>query len=708
MLTVGIDLGTTNSAVAYVNEHGQPEVIPNDSGKPITPSVICFKDGVAVIGEEAKELQELGLYPVAAFFKRQIGDNLFIFHADDKDYSAIELSAMLLGKLIKDAENHLGESIENAVITVPAYFRDPERKATINAGNLAGINVLQVINEPTAAAIAYGLKDINKKSHILVYDLGGGTFDVTLLKYEQALIRVLNSDGDHRLGGKDWDDRIIEYLASQFQDEYGSDPLEDTESLAELLVKAEQAKKKLTSFNKTLIAISYDDHKGRYELNRQVFAEITADLMERTMSMTTQVIEDIHLTLSDINGVLLVGGSTRMPMVHDFIKQTLGLTPMIGVNVDEAVTLGAAIVAHEKKNQTSQQKVFALAGRVKTIDITNHSLGMIAINQDRSAYINSIILPKNATIPCHDTRPYQHRTRRNTDNQLEIYMTQCETEDPADAVYLGCYMIDKIPHGEKGMVIIDVGYHYDESGTVQVDAKERTSQQVLNVKIKALPDDIPARFMGTPEAQSTEHVDCYLVFDLSGSMSGRPIKEAKKAGLAFLNQTDLSHCSIGIIGVSDSVKTKLKASQNAKKIKKIIDRLKVGETGITNDAHPFDELITLFSTSEGRHIGIILADGAWHCQKKAIKVAKSCHKQDIEIIAVGFGSADREFLNAIASSPEDALFTTMHELSDTFSSIAQVLTENSGAITLPDDNQLLKNKPVKKRSISLFSKLKRS
>lgn len=248
-VAIGIDLGTTNSAISYINQHGKPSIIHNDIGKTITPSVICFKDGEQIIGDEAKELQALGMYSVAAYFKRQMGDDLFIFHADGVDYSASDLSTILLKKIKQDAETSLKQEVSNAVITVPAYFRDRERNATIEAGKAAGINVIQVINEPTAAAVAYGLNKSKGMQTILVYDLGGGTFDVTLLEFEKDCIRVKNSNGDHQLGGKDWDDRVIEHLATKFQDEYGIDPLEDAESLADLLVQAEESKKDLTTLD---------------------------------------------------------------------------------------------------------------------------------------------------------------------------------------------------------------------------------------------------------------------------------------------------------------------------------------------------------------------------------------------------------------------------------------------------------------------------
>jgi len=669
-LSIGIDLGTTNSAIAYIDEHGKPTIIPNDLDDSITPSVICFKEGKQLIGEEAKEMQALGIYPVAAYFKRQMGDELFIFHADGTDYTATELSTILLKKLKQDAETHLNQTITDVVITVPAYFRDHERKATIEAGKAAGLNVLQVINEPTAAAVAYGLNNTIAQQ-ILVYDLGGGTFDITLLELDKKQVKVKNSDGDHQLGGKDWDDRIIEYLATKFQEEYGLDPLEETESLADLLVQAEEAKKRLTSFEKTTISIIHEGKKGKYELERTIFEQITADLMERTMSMTMRVLEDMRLKPKQIDGVLLIGGSTRMSMVHKFIKNHFDKQPMIGINVDEAVALGAALIAGEQLNRNK----FALKGKTKTIDVTNHSLGMIAINQDQTAYINSIILPKNAEIPCQEMRPYQHCIRSKGENKLEIFMTQGESESPEDVAYLGCYVIQDIPYQKTGLAIIDISYYYDESGTVQVKAK--TQNNSLTIDVEKLPNDIPQRFMQTPEIQidEPEHVTAYLAFDLSGSMSGKPLETAKKAALGFLNNSDLSHCSIGIIAFSDTVKTKLKASQNARKIKNAINDLTECETGVCNEEHPFDEINNLMKRLDGRQFGIVLADGVWSNQNKAIKQAKNCHANNIDTIAIGFGGADKQFLKAIASSDEDSFYTSMERLVETFSTIAQVITK---------------------------------
>ncbi len=683
-LAVGIDLGTTNSAVARVDGDGRSVIVPNGLGETITPSVICFRGDEIKVGQEAKELQSAGEPQVAAFFKRQMGDPNFVCYADGRDHTATDLSALLIETLKREAEATLGQAITHAVVTVPAYFRNPEREATLEAGRRSGLEVLQVINEPTAAAVAYGLSNAGRKDGreqtLLVYDLGGGTFDVTLLRFGNGEIRVLTSDGDHELGGKDFDDRIVEFLASRFEAEFGCDPLDDLETLSDLLVRAEEVKKRLTSAESAPIAIVHQGERGRYTLSRNTFEQITDDLMERTVALSMKVLEDQDLTPEAVDGVLLVGGSTRMPMVHSFIRRTFGRPPMQGVHVDEAVALGAARVAAERMQETGNLRPHrSLGGVVRTVDVTNHSLGMIALNEDRSAYLNSLILPKNTPIPCCQTRPYQHRTRRCGDNLLEVFMTQGESESPAAVTYLGKYVLRDVPWSDGGVTVIDVEYRYDPSGTVELDGRVRSSGERLDLTIEPLPPDVPDRFLVPPE-ETVEaiHVTAYLAFDLSGSMSGEPLEEAQKAARSFLENTDLSHCSLGIIAFADRVAIKLKASQNGRKIRRAIDHLSIGEVGYGNSDQPFSKVRRLLAGVDEPKFVITLADGAWSHQAKAIRKARACHDQGIESIAIGFGGADRKFLAQVASSDEASFFTSMGGLVETFTNIAQVLTESQG------------------------------
>ncbi|HSK76729.1 MAG TPA: Hsp70 family protein [Thermoanaerobaculia bacterium] len=677
---VGIDLGTTNSAVAHVDADSRPVVLPNRFGEPITPSVVCFRDGQILVGQEAKELQAAGHPQVAAFFKRQMGVPNFIFYADGRDHTAVDLSALVLAALKRDAEAALQDKVTHAVITVPAYFRNPQREATIEAGRRAGLEVLQVVNEPTAAAIAYGVRGTEREQTLLVYDLGGGTFDVTLLRLSRGEIRILSSEGDHELGGKDWDDRIIEFLATRFEAELGCDPLEDLESFADLLVRAEEAKKRLSNTQSAPVSLVHAGRRGRYELDRATFERITADLMERTVALTRKVLDDQGIKPSQVDGTLLVGGSTRMPMVHDFLKRMFGKPPLQGVNVDEAVALGAALLAAERQQELRGTRPrFSLGGAAKTIDVTNHSLGMIALNEDRSAFVNSLILSKNTPIPCRETRPYQHRTRRTGENLLEVFMTQGESESPADVTYLGKYVLHGIPHGERSLAILDVEYTYDASGTVQVTGRVRPGGQELKITVEPLPPDVPARFLKKPEETvETVHVTAYLAFDLSGSMKGDPLSEAKKAARSFLRNTDLNHCSLGIIAFADEVHVKQEATQNAGAIERAIDRLTIGEAGYCNSAHPFDTVRSLLARADEPKFIITLADGVWGCQKEAIHSAHACREAGIESIAIGFGGADEKFLKAIASSDETSFFTSLGGLVETFTNIAQVLSASQG------------------------------
>ncbi len=673
---VGIDLGTTNSVVAIDSDQG-PRVLKNSEGRTITPSVLCFQDQEILIGAAAKAEQALGRWPVAAYFKRQMGDKEFIFPGGQKDYDATELSAILLRKLKQDAELALGEGIEQAVITVPAYFKDAERKATLEAGRKAGLKLLQVVNEPTAAAVAYGISRERGNQRLLVYDLGGGTFDITLLEVAEREIRVLTSDGDHQLGGKDWDDRIIEYVAEAFREEFGMDPLADAESLAELLILAEDAKKKLTESQSTTLTLRYEGKRGQYPFDRERFEQVTADLMERTIFLSRKVLEEQGFLPSQIDAVLLVGGSTRMPMVHRFIEREFGKPPLLGVNVDEAVALGAAVIASQHLNRPR----LYLGGALKTVDVTNHSLGMIAVNSAHTAYLNSIILAKNQVIPCENRRPFQIRTRATGANTIEIFLTQGESESPADVAYLGRHLIHEVPHRTSGPAVVDIQYRYDVSGTVAIDAFDRRSGKPLRITVEALPADVPARFLVAPSVPVVEHLTVYLAFDLSGSMSGDPLRQAKKAAKSFLANLDLGHCSLGVIGFSDSVETCLKACQNARTIEKALAGLSAGQTGYGNDGDPFNEISQLMRGVKGKKVALVLADGVWSHQKRAIAAAKTCHQQQIDVVAIGFGGADHSFLKAIASSDENSFFTSQNRLVETYSSIAQVLTESSGQAT---------------------------
>ena len=310
MVSIGIDLGTTYSVMAYIDESGEPKVIPNQEGRTLTPSVVSFNEESLIVGAEAKDEQRNGSSDIAAFFKRLMGDEYYLYEYNNKTYDTIDLSSLVLQKLKEDAEAYLGQTVKDAVITVPAYFNNFQREATLEAGKRAGFNVLSIVNEPTAAAIAYGFKEGSGNRNILVYDLGGGTFDVTIARVDETSIKVLSTDGDHNLGGKDFDDRLVLYVCEQFEKEYGLDPLEDEGILNEILASAEQAKVRLTNLRKTSISIVYKGCKGNYEVTKELMEELTRDLLERTWNLANVAVVNAHLNWYEIDNIILVGGST--------------------------------------------------------------------------------------------------------------------------------------------------------------------------------------------------------------------------------------------------------------------------------------------------------------------------------------------------------------------------------------------------------------
>ena len=701
---VGIDLGTTFSAVAAINRDGKPEVVLNRVGRPITPSVIYFGQEPPLVGDEAKEMSRLGDGLVAAFFKREMGNEGWRLEIKGKSYSAEDLSALLLGSLKEQAEARLGEKVQEAVITVPAYFEDARRQATMRAGQRAGLEVVGIINEPTAAALAFGMAQGTQTRHVLVYDLGGGTFDVTLLRVTPESIEVEGTDGDHHLGGKDWDDAIIQYLAAEFREKHGIDPVEDPAVLYDMLALAEKAKKELSARESTRLGLRCQGKQLTCELTRRSFEDLTVSLMERTQTLTEQVLTDARIAWTGLDGVLLVGGSTRMPMVERYVAAMSGKPGLHGVNVDEAVALGAAIKAAciLKERRRLGQRRFLAAGAAKTIkDVMSHSLGMVAVAADGTKYVNSIIIRRNRTIPCEETRPFELATRAGGDNVLEVYMTQGESETPQECTVLGKYVWRGVPHSATGKAALDVSYSYDSDGIAHVRARDKASGQSKDLAQEPLPEDM-AWLGRPPEKAGPGQATVYLAIDLSGSMRGGPLSEAKRAANNFVKQFNLKSVEVGLISFANTTQVNLTACREADAIQAGIEGWHVGDVGHGNLTHPFSTAFDLMA--EGRQPAqdglvpttrspraaqaeslrylIVLTDGAWCHQDAAVGAAIRCHEAGIRVIAVGFGTAKREFLKRIATSAEGSILTDLSGLSGALSSIAQVVSQGGTGLTI--------------------------
>ncbi len=491
---VGIDLGTTNSVVAVL-EGGEPTVIANAEGNRTTPSIVAFKSEEVLVGELAKRQAVTNPDNTVRSIKRHIGTN-WKESFEGKDYTPQEISARILQKLKRDAESYLGDDVTDAVITVPAYFNDAERQATKEAGQIAGLNVLRIINEPTAASLSYGLEN-NEDQKILVFDLGGGTFDVSILEISEGVFEVKSTSGDSKLGGDDWDQRVMDWLIEKFKSSTGIDLSNDKMAIQRVQEAAEKAKIELSSTSETEINLPFitaNDAGPQHlleKLSRSEFEKITADLVERTKEPVENALSDAGMKFSDIDHVILVGGSTRMPSVQQLVKSLTGKDPHKGVNPDEVVASGAAIQAGVLKGDVKD---------VLLLDVTPLTLGV-----ETKGGIMTKMIERNTTIPTKRSEVFS--TAENNQTQVEIHILQGEREMASGNKSLGRFTLTDIPAAMAGTPQIEVTFDIDANGIVNVNAKDLGTGKEQAITITggtALEDDEIERMIKDAEQHANE------------------------------------------------------------------------------------------------------------------------------------------------------------------------------------------------------------
>ncbi|MCB9743040.1 MAG: Hsp70 family protein [Alphaproteobacteria bacterium] len=660
---VGIDLGTTFSAIAHVNKHQVPEILHNAEGDRITPSVVLFDEDEVIVGNYAK--QSAVVYPdqVVEFVKRYMGDPNFSFLYRGESYSPERISSFILSKLKHDAELRLGHRIDQAVITVPAYFGDLQRQATLRAGELAGLKVLKLINEPTAAAFAYGLNNPNSDMRVLVFDLGGGTFDVTITHIRGRNIEVIATAGDHELGGKDWDDCLINFAAEQFQSKHGLDPLDDTAAYHDLRQKCVSAKIGLTRRPKVNLFYDYKGKIMRLAVTREKFEDLTAGLLRRCQLLVYDCLDDAGLRADDIDTVLLAGGSTRMPMVREMLKSEFNRAPATDINPDECVALGAALTAAiEAAREDGREPDIDIV----THDVTSHSLGMVVFRDGQLH--NSRIISRNSRIPCEHTRD-DYITTHDGQTTMDLWLVQGENEDPLECTVLGHFEFYGITARAAGESRLAVTYRYNSNGIVEVEAMDLRSGQTLAHRLAA--DNVKLEDL----AHNRVPTQVALIVDCSGSMYGTSMEDAQKAARSFVERSLTPGRQIAIVAFPGGVMTPPTA--DLQRVFEAIDALTpIGSTPMGQGLRDARDLLR--PRAGVQRVFVIMTDGHPDDPDEVSTEIHRIRTSGGRVVTIGVGSlVQQDYLRSLASRPADYHFCNESvELEGTFINLATELTAN--------------------------------
>ncbi|HET8863290.1 MAG TPA: Hsp70 family protein [Solirubrobacterales bacterium] len=655
---VGIDLGTTISVLAAADESGRIVLANTRDGGPRLRSVVAVGGDGVTVGEEAVRLGPIDPESCFAFFKRAMGTDWEV-EAAGRRLRPEDLSAEVLRALVADAAASFGGPPRQAVLTIPAYFGDDARRATMEAAQLAEIEPLALIHEPTAACLGYG---VGGSSTVLVYDLGGGTFDVSVVRHGAGGSEVLATLGDHRLGGKDWDDAMVELLVEALDG--GADPRDDPALLAELEERAREGKHTLSRLAECSVNVATSAGLQRVGVTRERFLERTAHLFDRTEEIVTRVVGDVG-GADRLDETLLVGGSTRMPPCAEVLARATGALPSAGVDPDEAVARGAAVAAAAAREGPAQ--VGGALSRIR--DVTAHALGFVVVSTAGDRYVNEVMIARNAPIPARASKAHALDHRGGGEGVLEIHMLQGEVERPLDNQPLGCWRFGGIESRRGGPLDVEVTYEYDRDGIVQVSASV-AGQRLADPVVDRLERDL-SWTDEEPGAHGGESLTVVLVIDVSNSMTGAPLAEAKAALVGFVDELDGAGLGdrIGLVSFGGRARRAAAVGSSPERVRKAARKLAID--GSTDMAAGLEAAARELDGQEGRRVVVLLTDGMPNSTAATMRARERLVGAEVDIITRGVEGADLDFLQRLATVDGEIL--DLADLAGGFRGIARQL-----------------------------------
>ncbi len=654
-IQVGIDLGTCYSSLAYVNpETKELVLVPNMEGERKTPSItVRLEDGTLLFGQEALD-------------KRTAGEG-----------EIVSLSEHYLRYFLEVAKQSIKQTITEAVITVPSFFTDGERRHIKELVSQTGVQVVGIINESTAAALAYSYRNTETKARVLIYKLGGGSFEAAVADIEETRVRILGTTGSRDLGGKEWEDVIASYIQDQFYREFKVDFTEDKVESIRVRTLSEQIKVRLSQVSGAEAVVHYKDYTGKYYITRDLLFQMTKTMLNLTIDMVRKLLFSLSIKESELQGILYSGGATKMPMVKEQLERELKCGSIMGVNIDYDAVYGAAIKAWLwSKDKASLDKIH---------EVVSSSMGMISVSLDGAWYVNSILLKKNERLPCSNTRTFRLNVPKEG-GHMSIYLLQGEEPSPKDCMLVGKYKIDHISYVEGGVTLIDVTYTYDADAIIHIKAHQRETGEELAILKDLIPLDMEW-VKGSPKVVKEEIANeegiVYLCVDLSGSMAGTPFIEAKRALIRLVSDLDLTSKKVGIIGFSEQSQMILLPTDHCNNITRTLQRLHISGRMFSygNGTSPFALIYDRHCQNDNSlNPGIsmvIVTDGQWPDKERAMQVANLCKEKGIAVYTMAFGNADYEYLAKLSSFKELSDFTKKSNNKGEWLSIAQIVSEDN-------------------------------